>query len=121
MPSSLLLVTVFGIVLHVRTYLTTLRNSFCDFFTIFREIFANFRDVFDVFASISKFSDVLGPIRPIRTCWDAFGCIRIHSEAFGRLMFFSGFSFFFIFSIWPYSYTGKKQKVLVAESIMNGP
>ena len=47
-----------------------------------REIFANFLRFFCVFPCFLWFPDSL---RPIRTCSDPFGCVRMHSEASGTV------------------------------------
>ena len=49
---------------------------------IFAKFSRIFRKFFDVFASFSRFSDLLGPVR---TCSDLFGCIRMHLDAFGSV------------------------------------
>ena len=41
-------------------------------------MFRMFRELFEVFAPFSKFSDLFGPVR---TCSDALGCIRMRLEA----------------------------------------
>ena len=57
------------------------------FAKVFAKILLIVRDLFDVFASFLKFSDLL---RPVRIHSDAFGCIRMRLDAFGCVQTLSG-------------------------------
>ena len=46
-------------------------------FVTFRKAFRHF---FKVFARFLKFSEVLDPYRPVQTCWDTFGYVRMCLE-----------------------------------------
>ena len=56
------------------------------FAKLFAKFLPNFRNLFDVFASFLKFSDLL---RPVRIHSDAFGCIRMHLDASGCVQILS--------------------------------
>ena len=75
-------------------FLLCREKSFCQ---NFREVFDVFASVFKGFVSFSKFSDLFGPIR---ICSDLLGRIRMHSDTFASVWKFSEkFGFFLMFEL----------------------